>query len=84
MRSAAERIFQMFSMHQDTNEVVLVVFQSVQNSAANVVDTSFHGTVHRFCVISVVTLWSCRMQLFIRFFVVSFLEQDVSTDACIF
>ena len=84
VRSAAESVFQMLGVHQDADKVVLVVFQSVQHSAANVVDARFHSTVHRFSVISIIALWSSRMQRFVCFLVISFLEQDVSADSCIF
>lgn len=80
MRTAAVCGFQMFSVHQQGNEVVTVEIQTEQNSETHVVNAGLHGTVMRFRVVAVVRLRSLRMQLFVGRLVIRFLEELIGAD----
>ena len=45
---------------------------------------SDHGSVHGFCMVSIIALWPSWMKGFVIFFVIGFLEKNICTDASIF
>ena len=74
---------QMLCMHQKPSKFITVHFQTKQNSQSYIIDAALHGTVHGFCMICIVVLWSRRMEFFIAFFMIRFLKQNVGSDSCI-
>ena len=81
MRPNALACLKMFSVHQKSDKIVAVQIQPEQYSAADVIDSAFHRTVHCLCMICVVAFGTCRMQSFIGFFVVGFLKENVGSDS---
>ena len=71
----------MLGVHEQTGELVLVHFQTEQNTQTNVVDTAVHRAIHCFGVVVVIVLRTCRMQLEVALLVVGLLKQNVSADA---
>ena len=74
MGTYTETGFQMFCMHQQSYEVITVSVQSEKYSHSYVIDSSFHGTVHCFRMISVVAFWPGGMEGFVVLFVICFLK----------
>ena len=50
----------------------------------NIVDSAFHSSIHCFCVVCVIVLWSSRMEFLITFFMISFLEENICANSCVF
>ena len=75
--------FKVLRVHEKSGELVFVHLQSEQNSETYVVNTALHCSVHCFRMIGIIMLWTCRMQFLIIFFMVGFLKQNVSSNACI-
>ena len=71
----------MFRMHQQSDKVVFISVETEQHSQAHIVYAGFHGAVHSFGVVSIFAFRSGGMQGFVVFFVISFLKQDIGTDA---
>ena len=74
MRTHAEPGFQVLRMHQKSCKVIAVHIQAEQDTDPYVVNPGFHGTVHSFCVISVIMFRAGRMQNFIVVFMICLLE----------
>ena len=81
VRTYSEGGFQMFRMHQQSDKVVFISVETEQHSQAHIVYAGFHGAVHSFGVVSIFAFRSGGMQGFVVFFVISFLKQDIGTDA---
>ena len=84
MRAYTVNSFQMFRMHQKSRKFISIPFQTKKHPQTYIVNTAFHGSVHGFGMIGIVVFRACGMELFIAFFMISFLEQDVCTDASFF
>jgi len=81
VRTAAFVGFKVFGVHEDADEVILVIVQAEQNSQSNVVDAAFHCAVHSFSVVRVVVLRAGRVKDLIVFLIICLLEQDVGANA---
>ena len=81
MRTDTESSFQMFRMHKKSCKFITVFVQSKKNADSHIVDAALHGSVHCGSVVIVVMFRTGRVELQITFFMVSFLEQDISADA---
>ena len=81
MRSDSHRRFQMFGMHQQADEIITVQIQPEKYADADVVNASLHRPVHRLGVIGVVVFGPGGVQLFVGFFVISFLKQNIGADS---
>ena len=84
MRSNTKLSLQMLCVHNNTNQFISVFIQAKQNTAAYIINPSLHGTVHRLCMVRIITFWPCRMQFFVSFFIISLLKQNISSNPCIF
>ena len=84
VRSAAERIFQMLCMHKDAYEIVFIKIEAEQNAAAYIVYPRFHRPVHGLGMIRIIALRTGWVKIFIRFFIICLLEQDVCSDPGVF
>ena len=71
---------QMLRVHQQSCKLIAVHFQSEEHAAANVVNTALHSPVHSLCMIVIIMLWSCGMELQIAFLMVGLLEEDIGSD----
>ena len=76
--------FKMFRMHEKSAKFVFVQLQTEQHAESHIVDTALHGAVHSFGMIIIIMLGSGRMKLFIAFFMIGFLKQNVSADTGFF
>ena len=81
VRAYTEGRFQVFGMHEQAHEIILIRVQAEQNTQAHIVDAAFHGAVHRFGVISVVALRPCRVEGFVILLLIGLLEKDIRADA---
>ena len=73
--------FQMFGVHQQTGEFVLIFIQPEKNAETHIVDAAFHSAVHGFGVIIVIMFGAGGMKLGVAFLMVRFLKQNVGADA---
>ena len=64
--------------------IMVVIMESKQYSYSYVIEPSLHRSVHSFCMVCVVVLWSFWMHVFIGVPVVGLLEKDVGSDSCFF
>ena len=71
----------MFGMHQQAHEVIAIGRQAIQHTDAHIIAATLLSAVHRLGVIAVVALGTRGMQSLIVLAVVSFLEQNIGTDA---
>ena len=46
-----------------------------------IINSALHSSVHGFRVIGIIVLWAGRVELFVTFFVISFLKQNICTDS---
>ena len=74
----------MFRMHEESCKFILIHLKPEQYPKSHIVDTAFHGAVHRFRMVSIVVLRTRWVERLIALLVVRFLKQDVGTDACFF
>ena len=84
VRTNTVNCFKMFCVHQESCKFVLVAFQTKEHAQTYVINATFHGSVHCFRMVSVIVFGSSGVQLLVAFLVVSFLEQNVSANACFF
>ena len=73
----------MLSMHKKACKLILIALKSKEHSKTYIINATLHSPVHGFCMIAVVMLWSCWMQLLVAFLVVSFLKQYIGSDSCV-
>ena len=81
VRSHAETGLEMFGVHQHSHEVVGVGRQTEEYATAHIVDASCLCAVHGLGMPGVVALGPRRVQALIVLLVVSFLKQNVGTNA---
>ena len=81
MRSYAVNCLQMLCVHEQSHQLIGIVFQPEQHAQPHIVYAALHGAVHRLGVVGVVMLRARGMQLFVAFLVVGLLEKDVRADA---
>ena len=84
MRSYAVNCLQMLCVHEQSHQLIGIVFQPEQHAQPHIVNAACHGTIHCLGVIVVVVFRSGGMQLFIALFVIGLLEQDIGADSCLF
>ena len=84
VRSASERVFKMLCMHKDAYEIVFIKIEAEQNAAAYIVNPRFHRPVHGLGMIRIIALRTGWVKIFIRFFIICLLEQDVRSDPGVF
>lgn len=73
----------MFGVHQQSGKFIAVFVQSKKDTEAYVINAAGHGAIHGFGMVVVIMFGTRGVELQITFFMVRFLEEDVSTDPCI-
>ena len=84
MGADAKSRLQMLRVHEKAGKLIFVEFQAKEYADPHIVNSRCHSPVHGLCVIAVVVLRPSGVKSLIALPVVSFLEQDVSSDSCLF
>ena len=84
MRSYAPISLHMLCVHNNSGKIIAIIVQSEQYANSHIINTGLSCSIHSLCMISVIALWSCRVQILIRLLVVGFLEQNICADSGIF
>ena len=84
MRTNPKSCLQVFCMHEESCKLIAVFVQPKEYANTHIINTAFHSPVHGFCVIVIIMFRSRWMKLQIAFFVIGFLEENISADACLF
>ena len=74
---------QMLCMHKQPGKFVFITFKSKKHSKPHIIYAAFHCPIHSLRMITIIMFWPCRMQLFIAFFIVSFLKKYISSNPCL-
>ena len=74
MRAYTEPGFQMLGMHQQACKVIPIRIQTEKNAYSYIINSPFHGTIHRFGMIGIVAFRAGGVEIFVVFFVVGFLK----------
>ena len=84
VRTNAVDSFQMLCVHEKPYQLVGIIFQPEQHAQSHVINAACHSTVHGFGVVVVIVLRTGGVKLFIAFLVISFLKEDIRSDAGFF
>ena len=77
MRSDAVNGFKVLCVHKKTGKLIFIHFKPEENTETDVVNAALHSSVHSLCVVCVIVLRTCGVKLFIAFFMISLLKQDI-------
>ena len=75
---------QMLGMHKKPRKFIAVFIKPEKHADAHIVYAALHCAVHSLCVISVIMLGACGVQIFIAFFMICFLEKNICADSGFF
>ena len=84
MRSYPVHRLQVLRVHEKSGKFITIFVEAEEHADSHIVDTAFHGSVHRFRVITVVVLRTGRVKLLIGFLMIGLLEKNIGSDSRIF
>ena len=81
MRSHTVHCLQVLRVHEKSCKFIAIFVEAEEHADSHIVDSAFHGSVHRFRVITIVMLRSGRVKLLIGFLVVGLLEENIGSNS---
>ena len=81
MRAYAAKRFHMLRVHNDSGKVIAVIIQPEQHANPHIVNSGFSRPIHSFRMIGVIAFRAGWMKVFIRFLIISFLKQNISSNS---
>ncbi len=84
MRADSFICLQVLCVHYNSGKIIPIIVQAEQHAKPHIIYAAVHCTVHCFGMVGIITFRAGRVQLFILFFMISLLKQNISTYACLF